>query len=169
MTPFMKQHVAFCLFYLAALVSVPSLSQSEIPQSEYMTKFDDITVHHSIFSSTSALPKIANQLGLVRGKDYVWINIAVTPNNNTNTAVALGKPARVTGTAKNLMQQVKKLEFKEIRESTATYYIAPLRVTEEEIFHFAFQVTPQFSDDATANENAKTYDIKLTKKLYVNE
>ncbi len=136
-------------------------------QDAYLTRFDDVTVHHSVFSSTSVLPAIANQLGIIRGKDYVLINIALTDNDSTDG----GKAAIVTGTAANLMQQVKQLTFKEISEATATYYIASLRVTEEEIFHFKINVTPKSTDkhDSVDQRNKDTYEVKFTKKLYVNE
>ncbi len=151
-----KFYFSLLIFFLSSVIHA---------QSDSFTRFENVTVHHSVFSSTSVLPKIANQLGIVRGKSYVLINIAVTNNNSTTG----GKPAIISGTAMNLMQQVKKLEFKEIKEATATYYIASLRVTEEEIFHFTIHVTPK-NDDATNKADAKEpYEIKFTKKLYVNE
>ncbi|MGI1679337.1 MAG: DUF4426 domain-containing protein [Cellvibrionaceae bacterium] len=148
----------FFSLLLAMLFSSMSFSQEDS-----FTRFDDMTVHHSVFSSTSVLPKIASQLGIIRGKNYVLINIALTENDSTDG----GKPAIVSGTAANLLQQVKKLDFKEISEATATYYIASLRVTEEEVFHFKINVAPKDKIDDSSQDN--NYEIKFTKTLYVNE
>jgi len=152
--------IKFYFFLLAIFLSTVVHAQSDS-----FTRFENITVHHSVFSSTSVLPKIASQLGIVRGKNYVLINIAITDNDSTTG----GKPASVSGIAMNLMQQVKKLEFKEINEATATYYIASLRVTEKEIFHFTINVTPKTIGVDSKPNNNKPYEIKFTKKLYVNE
>lgn len=126
------------------------------------TRFDEVTVYYSVFSSTSLQPDIAQQYGLVRGKDQVLINIAVVKNDESGRGI----PARVSGSARNLMQQQKTLEFKTIAEQNATYYLASLRVLNEEVFHFEITVSPE---EREPEIDTSPYVIKFTKKLYHNE
>jgi len=139
------------------LIAHLCVAQDAVQPEPAFQQFDGVTVHYSVFSSTSLLPAMAQQYGLVRGKDYVLLNIALVEDNNPGSGI----PATVSGTATNLMQQQKQLAFQTIAEKTATYYIAPLRVTNEEIFHFEISVDPE--------GKRGPYTVKFTKKLYVNE
>ncbi|GAB1255677.1 DUF4426 domain-containing protein [Aurantivibrio plasticivorans] len=146
-------------FFLSALCLLAFSSFSHA-QDEYKTAVQTgqgtLDIHHSVFSSTSLTPKIAERYQLVRGKDYVLVNIAVVPQSTPGQGI----PAKVTGKATNLMQQMKSLDFKEIEEPGTVYYIAELRVTEEEHFHFDIDV---------ALPGESSINIKFTKKMYVNE
>lgn len=150
----MKSFAAISLLFATCLYFDLCNAQEPTPSSQ---TFDDVTVHFSTFSSTSLLPEIAQRYGLVRGKDYVLLNVAVVENAKPGSGIA----AEVSGNASNLMQQVKKLEFQTISEPGATYYIAPLRVTNEEVFHFALTVDPE--------GERGPYTVEFTKTLYVNE
>ncbi|MEC8427261.1 MAG: DUF4426 domain-containing protein, partial [Pseudomonadota bacterium] len=62
------------------------------------------------------------------------------------------------GSATNLMQQQTQLEFVEIKEPDTVYYLAPFRFINEEIVHF----------DLNIQVEGENYDVKFTKKLYVD-
>jgi len=69
------------------------------------------------------------------------LNISVLKNPGDDQ---LPKPriAKVTGSLKNLIGQSKSLEFKEIKETNAVYYIATFRFDEEEVYRINLQVQP---------------------------
>jgi hypothetical protein len=98
-------------------------------------------------------PEIAKIHKLVRAKDQAYVNVALVKKTGGN-----GIPAVISGQHRNLMQQKFELEFIEIKESTATYYLAPLRFINEEILHIDLSVETLDKTDAGS--------LTLTKKLY---
>jgi len=65
--------------------------------------------------------------------------------------------AKVTGHVSNLTGQMKNLEFREIKEGTAIYYLAESKFTEGEFLKFDIKVTPQGS--------AQSARLKFDKKF----
>ncbi|GAB1265870.1 hypothetical protein NBRC116493_00590 [Aurantivibrio infirmus] len=123
-------------------------------------KFEDVTVHFSVFNSTQIQADIAKLHDLKRASNTVLINIAVIDNKSPQSG---GKPAKLKGFAANLMQQRRALEFKEIRENDIVYYLASLRFNNEEIIHFTIEVEPLIEN------STKTHTVKFTKTLYTND
>lgn len=121
---------AFALLLL--VFSLPALAQGD------SQTFGDYTVHYSVFNSTFIKPDIAQTYDLVRARDRALINVSVTKTENGTTT--LGLPADVRGHAANLLQQQQRLDFMEITDGQATYYIANLRHTHEETYNIALQV-----------------------------
>lgn len=124
-----------------------------------LQKFGDYTVHFSVFNSTFITPEVASAYQLTRARDLALVNISVTLD--TDGATSLGLPAEVSGTATNLIQQQRSLNFQTISEGDATYYIAPLRHTNEEIMHFAIQIQP---DAASA-----PFTVKFSRNLHSHD
>ncbi len=137
---------------LALLCCVFSGFATAAPQGEEV--FGDTRLLYSVFNSTFLSPEIAQQYNIKRSANEVVINITLLDKNT-------GKPvaAKVEGAAKNLMQQVKPLKFREIREQDAVYYLAVMRTTEREVFHFAIKVTPP---------TGAPFEAKFTQELFVN-
>lgn len=143
------------LFIFGALMmSLPAAADTNSSQ-----KFGDVTVHFSVFNSTFLTPEVARAYNLTRAENRALINISVTKTTNGQTS--LGLPARVTGTATNLIQQQRALEFKTIDEGDATYYLADLRHTNEEVINFEIEV--QTDSDATPRT------VRFTRKLHVEK
>jgi|SRR5690606_20887830 len=124
------------VFFSLLLLCVRSASAETLT----LQKFGDYTVHFSVFNSTFITPEVASVYKLTRARNLALVNISVT--RSTDGATSLGLPAKVSGTATNLIQQQRSLAFQTINEGDATYYIAPLRHTNEEVMHFAIQVQP---------------------------
>ena len=149
---------AFCKAFptvFSLLLLFPFYSFS-FAQDNYSQSFDEFTVHYSVFSSTAISAAVAQRYDLVRSKERVYVNIAVVPSSEQFGGVQ----ATVTGNAKNLIQQEKPLVFQEIIEPNAIYYLAPLRHTEREVFHFFITVDPEGP--------AGPYEVKFTKELFIN-
>jgi len=130
-------------------------SINTIAQEGISFPMGDHTAYYSVFNSSIIPPKTAAAYGLPRAGNRVYVNIAVVSNEG-----GLGKPAIISGVARNLMQQRFDLEFVTIDEGKATYYLAPMRFTNEDILHF--DITTQ------VDANSPKYTFTFTKKLYVD-
>lgn len=138
---------AFCILILSGLALCASQSYAQGQQ-----QFGDYTVYHTVLNSTFIKPKVAEAYGLVRGDQWFLINISVN-----NAGKIFGQKALLNGTATNLMQQQKTLEFKEINEGEATYYVAPLRLAGQDVLHFAI--------DVQTAEDQEPFTVKFTHKF----
>lgn len=136
------------LFFFTAATALPALAEDLSSKD-----FGVYTVHYSTFNSLFVPAEIAEVHGLVRARDQTLINIAVQ-----KTADGKAVPAQITGTAKNLLQQLKTLSFKTIEEPGAVYYLGALRHSNEEIFHLDFTIVPQ--------GETTPLQLRLTRKLY---
>jgi hypothetical protein len=103
----------------------------------------DLVVHFNTFSAATLAPEIARQYRIPRAQNYGIVNISVRRGE-----VASSQPvkAKVTGFGRNLLSQVKDLDFREIEEKGAVYYIASFRFDNEEKIKFDIQVTPEGRD-----------------------
>ena len=93
--------------------------------------FGDYRVTYSVFNSDFISPEIARQYNLVRAHDRAFVNISVSKKDGT-----MGLSAGVSGNATNLIQQSHNLDFREIRDNKAVYYLAPFRFENEENLTF---------------------------------
>jgi len=97
----------------------------------------DVEVHYSAFNSTFLSAEVAKQYQLKRNGYSAVLNISILDNS------ALGKPAttaQVSGTAKNLVGNTRKLTFREIKEGDAIYYLTEFPITHEENITFTIDV-----------------------------
>ena len=93
---------------------------------------------------------VANQI--VRGKDKGLVNIAVVMGSGT------GKSAVITGKVYNIFQMSQTLEFVEVREQDAVYYLAPFEFENEDLLTFKISVR--------SDQQKPAYDLKFQKKMY---
>jgi hypothetical protein len=103
--------------------------------------FGDYVVHYNAFRSDTLSPEIAKAYELTRRNNRIIVNITVLQKVMGTT----GKPvaATVAGNASNLTGQMKSLEFREIKEGTAIYYLAELKVSDGEFLKFKINITPE--------------------------
>ena len=109
--------------------------------AENSKEFGDYIVHYNAFRSDTISPEVAKQYNLARANNRALINIAVLQKVINTT----GKPTKsmVTGHASNLTGQLKQLEFKEISEGTAVYYLAETKVSDGEFLKFDLKIIPE--------------------------
>jgi hypothetical protein len=95
--------------------------------------FGDVTVHYNTFNSTFLQPDIAKAAELIRSKNQGVINVSVIKD---------GKPliANVSGTVKDLTSQSVPLNFRQVTEQGAIYYIAQFPVEQQETRTFEIKV-----------------------------
>lgn len=126
-----------------------------LAQDNTVYALPNYNVYYNVFNSSLIPADVARLHGLKRSKDVVYVNVAVVKKSGGN-----GIPADISGVHRNLMQQKFELEFIEISEPTATYYLAPIRFNNEEILHIDLQAAAQGSDEIA--------NFTLTKKLYLD-
>ena len=132
------------------ILSAPALGQ----QSE---KFGAFELHYSVVNTTFLSPEIAELYGITRGKQRAILNLALRkPSEGT---VGTGQAMQLRGEVRDLLQTQQELEFKEIREGDAIYYIAEFRFINEEWRFFDLNFRPEGTD--------KTYSFDFKWQLYV--
>ena len=120
------------LFLLTACLGITAMA-ADVIKGDRQEKFGDTTVHYNTFNSTFLTPEVAKATELTRSKNQGVINISVLKD---------GKPqvAQVTGTVKDLTSQSVPLNFKQITEQGAIYYIAQYPVEQQETRTFEIKV-----------------------------
>jgi len=120
------------LLLLTACMSASALA-ADVIKGERKETFGDVTVHYNTFNSTFLQPDIAKAAELIRSKNQGVINISVIKN---------GKPviASVTGTVKDLTSNSVPLNFRQVTEQGAIYYIAQYPVPQQETRTFEIKV-----------------------------
>lgn len=135
------------------LVASLLLSSAAAFGQESATKiFDDNKVYYSAFNSSFISAEVASIYKISRGKDKGLVNIAVVPEGAT-----AGKTALVGGTVNNLIQQQQTLNFTEIREGDAVYYLAPFTFDNEDPLTFTIHVRPADSDQTNTFTFQRTF------------
>ncbi|CAB1405068.1 FIG003551: hypothetical protein [Pseudomonas fluorescens] len=120
------------LLLLTACLSASALA-ADVIKGERKETFGDVTVHYNTFNSTFLQPDIAKAAELIRSKNQGVINVSVLKN---------GKPviASVTGTVKDLTSNSVPLNFRQVTEQGAIYYIAQYPVPQQETRTFEIKV-----------------------------
>ena len=120
------------LLLLTACLSASAMA-ADVIKGERKETFGDVTVHYNTFNSTFLTPDIAKAAELIRSKNQGVINVSVIKD---------GKPliANVTGTVKDLTSQSVPLNFKQVTEQGAIYYIAQYPVPQQETRTFEIKV-----------------------------
>ena len=140
-----------CLLLITTLVSVNLIAEQK-------KTFGNYDVHYSVINSTFIRPEIVRNYGITRGKDRALVNIAIRkrlPKGQTRAQRSL-----VTGKSSDLVHSAQ-LDFTEINEQNAIYYIAPLRFNNREMRTFTIKVQP--------DPNIAAYTLKFSKTLYTDK
>lgn len=139
---------AFLLVCMALLTPFAQAEQS-LTQNGY-------EIHYNAFNSSFITPEVAQQNGLTRSKVMGLLNVSVLQIDKDGTK----KPttAIISGEAKNLLQQLKPLEFTKIDEGNAIYYISSFRFSDEELLNFVLQVQP--------DPNQSPIEVRFSQTFY---
>ncbi len=114
--------------------------------AEQMVTSGHYEVHYQALATTFLTPDVAANYGIKRSRYMGLLNLSVLDKGEQ------GKPAaaKLSGTARNLLGNQIDLDFKEIREGQAIYYIAQVPHANEETYRFDIQVS---TDDSTIKVN----------------
>lgn len=111
-------------------------------------------VHYSAFRSTFIAPEIARQYGIERSRYMALVNISVL---DKDTKVA--QQASLTGYATNGIGNRLPLEFEQVIEGDAIYYLAQAAYTNLETLRFTIQV----------NADGDTQELRFSQQFYADE
>ena len=139
-----------------ALVLLALLLLSPVAAAESVI-FGDFEVHYSVVNSTFIDPAIASRYQIVRGSERAFINIAVRKRlpDGSDTAAS----AQLEGRTWDLFQN-QFLEFREIREGPAIYYIADFEFSDGELRFFNITLLPEGAE--------RSRQLKFQHKVYVD-
>ena len=139
-------------YLLTFIISVLVITAAN---AENMKKLGSMNVHYMAIGSTFFTPEIARAYGITRSRYNGLINISVLDNTKT------GNPAKtvsINGQAKNNLGQFKDLEFQEVKEGDAIYYLAQVSYNDEETLHFTLEI----------NDGKEQQTLKFSQKFYVD-
>ena len=153
--------VLFCLGFLA-----------QIANAQKSEMFGPYELHYSVVNSTFLEPDIAATYGITRGKNSAFINLAVREHTDGKSDEQIGKKSGeqtdtqtlprsmlLQGKTWDLIQN-QSLEFQEIREGDAVYYIAEFKFINEEWRFFEIDFRPEDAE--------KTYTFKFKHQLHIH-
>ena len=119
-------------------------------------RFGPYELHYSVVNSTFIQPDVAARYGITRGKQRAFLNLAVREHVGDTTEP---RAMTIEGRTWDLIQN-QFLEFREIREGPAIYYIAEFKFINEEWRFFEFDFAPEGS--------SRSYRFKFRHQLYEN-
>lgn len=136
----MRYLLTLCLSFLLAFAV----------QAERKQSYGELDVHYSIFNSTFLQPDTAKAIGINRSKNQAVLNISMLKNGQ-------GQKGAVSGSYQNLLGQTQTLNFTEVDEVNAIYYLAQFPITSQELLRFELQVT---------DSEGKTYQLKFNQEVF---
>ncbi len=123
--------------------------------AEQKTVVGNFDIHYMAFGSTFLTPTIAKTYNIKRSQYTGIVNITVLDNRLKNKP---SMPVKIEGVAKNILDSHVNLEFKEIREGDAIYYIAEVPYRDDGTIHF----------DIDINHGKELHtSVKFKQKFYV--
>lgn len=114
------------LLLMSLCLSLPAMAEQK-------QSYGDLDVHYSAFNSGFLQPDVAAATGLVRSKTQGVVNVAVLKAGTASNA-------KVSGSVKNLLGQSTALNFKEVKEGQAIYYLAQFPFEQRETLRFTLSV-----------------------------
>ncbi len=116
----------------ASLVMGLFLSPVHAEQKKVLGPWD---VHYIAFDSTMIDAKIAQSYQLQRSKYQAVLNISVL-----NSSDQKAQQVRISGTATDLTQKQIELNFREVKEGDAIYYLAQVPVHDQKHLNFKLDI-----------------------------
>jgi len=125
--------------------------------AQQSARFGPYELHYSVVNTTFLLPEVAAAYGIVRGRDRAILTLAVRAqlDGGSETRATL-----LQGRTWDLIQ-TQALDFMEIREGQAVYYVADFKFINEEWRFFEVDFRPEGAD--------QTYTFQFKHQLYLDE
>lgn len=113
----------------AVIVALLALAAG-LANAEQFARYGQWRVHYIAFNASLLSATIAERYGIVRGRNKGLVNITAVG------AAGRGERASVTGHYRNLLGQTYDLEFREIDDGDAVYYLAAFDFDNAETLRF---------------------------------
>jgi hypothetical protein len=126
---------------LLALGAAFLISPVTLAQNGYQVSFANYTVHYNTFPSEFLEPQVSKAVGIKRSASRGVITIAVKQKTSTNTNRSV--EAAISGTASNLIGQIRRLKMTKVKDGEAVYYVGAFPVAKNETLTFDVSVQPE--------------------------
>lgn len=140
---------------ISILVAGLLLCVQAVAQNEYEVSFGNYTVNYNTFPSTFIEPAISKAVGIKRSDNHGVITIAVRQRTTGSDIKAV--KATVSGMASNLVGQLRKLKFTEVKDGAVLYYIGDFPVVSNEQLTFTITLLPE--------GEAQPHEFKFTRQF----
>lgn len=147
----MRRFIALAALLVGVLLHIPAA----LAQNEYEISFGNYIVNYNTFPTTFLEPAIAKAVGIKRDAAHGAMTIAI--RRKTEGIELIPIKAEVTASATNLIGQLRKLEFKEVKDAKALYYIADFTVARNEALTFTVTLVPE--------GEAQRHEFKFTRQF----
>ena len=144
------------LALFCALTLLLSLN-AQASRGEQKQVLGDYEVHYIGLTSNFLSQKVASAYGINRSGNLGFISLSIL-KRQPNSEIAVPMAGKVEGTIRNLVGQARPLEFREIKETGAVYYITTFRFDDEDMYHLHFKVQPE--------GEVRTFDVKYNQRFY---
>ena len=138
------------------LLFVIALTALQPAAANNVETWGERSIHFIAFNSTFLTPSVARSYGIERSRYRALINISVIDKQSSEDAAI---PVQIKGEARNLLGNRVELNFREIREESAIYYIASIGFSNEEMFRFSIDIT---------DKNGQTKQLTFEQKFYAD-
>ena len=116
------------------LLAAAAVVLAALANGEQFERFGDWQVHYIAFNASLLPPEVAERHGLVRGRNKGLVNItAVGP-------AGPGAKVTIAGNFRNLIGQSFELDFREIVDGEAYYYLAAFDFDNAETLRFEIEI-----------------------------
>lgn len=121
--------------YSALLYGLFTLLASAQLSAEQMKQLGNWDVHYMALPATFLTPEVAVEYGIQRSKFNGVINISVL-DSKTQQA----QQVAISGIAKDLFGRQRELEFNQVTEGDAVYYLATVPYQNEQLYNFTINI-----------------------------
>ena len=129
-------------------------------QAQQSKMFGPYELHYSVVNTTFLSPEFASAYGIIRGEKRAILNLSVREHLPEQAAGHTeARAMMLKGKTWDLIHS-QDLEFQEVKEGPATYYIGEFKFINEEWRFFEVYFRPEGAE--------KTYTFELKHQLYVN-
>ncbi len=132
-----RRHGRIAVNLLAVVLIIAALGA----HAQNVEDFGAYRIHYSALPTEQLLPDVARSYGIVRSSGRGLVNIAVQRTADGGTSAPVR--AALQGTATSLAGQRTPLNFREIAEEGAVYYIAEFPISAPDTYRFRISVTPE--------------------------
>ena len=148
----------FTALRLLTLISLTLVGTAHASSfGEQKQTFGAYEIHYMGLTSSFLKPEIAAAYQIERSRSVGYLSISIL-HKAPGAPMPLPVAGNVTGTIRNLVGQSRTLEFKEVKEQEAVYYISTFKIDNEDMYSFQLQAQPE--------NHARSYDVKFSQRFY---